>query len=80
MINLVGLVMNDWMHKRSSTHKLMISSDPFKGRMIVMHISIILGGTTLFIGNTAWAGLPFLFIKAYVDFKQQNKEIKAEII
>lgn len=80
IINLVGLLMNDWLHKSSATHRLMISSDPFKGIMFVMHISIILGGTTLFIGNTAWAGLPFLFIKAYVDFKQQNKEIKAEII
>jgi len=76
MINLVGLVMNDWMHKRSSTHKLMISSDPFKGRMIVMHISIILGGSTLFIGNTAWSGFPFLLVKAYLDYKQNKLEIQ----
>ncbi|WP_026762960.1 DUF6498-containing protein [Sediminibacterium salmoneum] len=76
MINLVGLVLNDWLHKKTAAQKLIISNDPFKGRMMVMHISIILGGSTLFIGNTAWAGFPFLLIKAYLDYKQNKMNIQ----
>lgn len=81
IINLAGLMLNEWWLRHSELLVQRDMQDPFSGRMLVMHLSIILGAvlqfsvvnkfSQLFTPNNLWGPvvvcLPFLLLKVYMN-------------
>lgn len=87
--NLIGIALNEWRFRYKSTTVRNHASDPFSGRMLVMHISIIVSGFVyLFSSNrfpeifspqnywgSVWTVLPFLLLKtAMIRWENKSSE------
>lgn len=79
-LNLVAILVNEWWWRNGSSSPIRNIEDPFSGRMLVMHLSIILGAVISFMvvkrfpqfftSTSVWASvavsLPFLLLKAFM--------------
>ena len=79
-INLIGIVLNEWWLRQKMDGVRHHFYNPFSGRMMVMHISIIVGGFVsvfamnhfpkLFSSDNIWlsvlVAMPFLLLKAFM--------------
>lgn len=85
-LNLAAILLNEWWWRRnSSSLPLRNVQDPFSGRMLVMHISIIMGAVMsfmvvkkfpqLFTPENRWGSVlvsaPFLLLKTYMDRRME---------
>lgn len=79
-LNLAAILVNEWWWRSGSSIPVRNIEDPFTGRMLVMHLSIILGAIIsfmvvkrfpeLFSSTSLWGSvavsLPFLVLKAFM--------------
>lgn len=84
-LNLLGILLNEWWLRHCNQLPQNDPQDPFSGRMLVMHISIIFGAVLhffvikkfplLFTQENLWGSvvvaLPFLLLKTYMIRRQQ---------
>lgn len=85
-LNLAGILINEWWIRRLQGLPRPGIRDPFSGRMLVLHITIIFGAMLHFMvvrrlpdffgTGQAWGpvlvSLPFLMLKAWLDVRQQR--------
>ncbi len=85
-ISLTGIVLNEWWLRQQGYVESQYSRDPFSGRMVVMHFSIIFGSLLhfmvvkrfpqLFTDENPWGSVivcvPFLVLKAWFIFRGQH--------
>lgn len=86
-ISIIGILLNEFWMRKSLDTPPEIKFDPFGGRMIVLHISIILGGLVLmalsrqypnlFSEENLWGAVltatPFLLLKAWFIHKEHKR-------
>ena len=84
--NLLGFVLYEWYWRYHYQNEIKSSLNPFSGRMIVLHISIIFGGVLyffvvkrfpqIFTSQNLWGSaviaVPFLLLKGYMGWKNQK--------
>ena len=84
--NLLGFIVYEWYLRYYYQNEIKINLNPFSGRMIVLHISIILGGflyffvvkrfPEIFTSENLWGSVliatPFLLLKGYMGWKNQK--------
>lgn len=87
-INLIGIILNEWWFRYYNIDQQRDLQNPFSGRMIVMHISIIFGGgvylfvsnqfPNIFLPSNLWGSVlvvtPFLLLKA-IMIRRDTKEM-----